>query len=575
MNTKGLYDSVFPDIPEMQAFEDLIGCFDNLTPVFISRAEYESYGENILKQIEEGGSRLYLPKDLRFIELLGIIDILNKNFELKDYGKLDDILLATKIGVSKILQREGGEQNLEKYIRESGVSEELRDRIVGIDLVKNYSKSKEVINFLKEGESLEQELSGLFGIEFEKVFLRRGIDTLRTGLMVFTQSDATEVDTKDVRISLRENNRNLDYDEQKLRDAINIEGYKKDTVGLKTDEGRLQHELIFLDKLYFYLRQYPFLNDLVYGSSPKYMLEHKSFLCLGATMIIVAILEEAGLIFRLAVSNDHIAVAVKLSSRHFCYIDPSGALEPSTQGIGEGFKVNNHSVQLRDPEDLYWYFLLNLGVKLKNNGSYDEALVIFKRAEKNLSEDKNFMYPYGDLLFKIGEYSEAKRVYEIINTLSIGDSTNGTMLAKTRIEQIKIFLALGDGDFLNKGIILSELYAFEKALGFFQKAIDEDENLYEAHLGKIRVLYYLSRYEESETALQIGFSKIHKIDQFKELITFQYLLLKKHGSEEDANTVLGIIGKLNSKSIIYAVENLPKLLAQKRFSEIEELVCRY
>lgn len=288
---------------EKSALSEILSCLWYVTPRFVSRAVYEDKTDDILVQTGENEFAseydIFLPENIRNIELLKIIDILNTEFDISHYARFDELLVSTKTAVVKFLKEGGTWEEKEKYIEASGISKDLQNRIKNVDIRKHTSAAKTVLRGREKWLSLEEVISDIYWEEFEKTFFRNGINVLRLGLMTFTKEDHSYLLKKKRaltdRTQERSNMKNLDDKEVLLRDKIWIDEWKNKLNSVREDwniQSIARLELEVSKLILKTLQEYPYQSSKGNWGSINNILENKEIQCVGFSIIAHALFRE-------------------------------------------------------------------------------------------------------------------------------------------------------------------------------------------------------------------------------------------------------------------------------------------
>lgn len=150
MSENPLYQSAYSWEIDQSVFQEILWCLGYVTPQFISREQFDAeYRDNFL--VSTGENRfeeeydLFLPEDLKYIELFRIINVLNQELDIEKYAKFDELLVKTKVAVIRFLREWGKQEEIDEYISKSWISPELKVRIEQASMMKNRWAVKEVL----------------------------------------------------------------------------------------------------------------------------------------------------------------------------------------------------------------------------------------------------------------------------------------------------------------------------------------------------------------------------------------------------------------------------------------------
>ena len=424
MSENPLHQSVYSWEIKQSVFQEILWCLGYVTPQFISREQFDAeYRDNSLVSTGENkfGEEydLFLPEDLEYIELLRIIDILNKKLDIEKYAKFDELLVKTKVAVIKFLREWGKQEEIDEYISKSWISPELKVRIEQASMMKNRWAVKEVLWEQKDWIPLEQVVADIYGQEFEKTFLRDWVNMLRLWLMTFTQNDARELDGKDGKIIERRMFTLLDSQEQKLRDTLEIDTWITELQKLRSNwdsESLARSELKFCKQFIRTLKQYPYQNSKTSYWWPVLALEDKEIQCLWFSLISHAVFTELWIKHFAVRSIWHSNLWVCIGDLTYCF-DPAeflGRKLLSSIFPWTGFVKNSFSDQeIWETEDLLFSSLYyNKWVALWELWNYTEAIEMYDRAIELDPKDSSLYNSKWVALEKLWNYTEAMEMYD-------------------------------------------------------------------------------------------------------------------------------------------------------------------
>lgn len=485
MENNPLHNIVYSWEIEQSVFQEILSCLDHIVPQFIPREEYEEkYKEKFLVQTWQDRFwehyDLFLPEDLKHIELLRIIDILNQEFDLEKYAKFEELMVKTKVAIWKFLKQWNNQAQVDTYIKESWVSEHLQQKIWEADIRWNMSVAKEVLWEHKEWTSLEQVVSDIYGEEFEKTFFRRGVNILRLGLMTFTQDDAEFLDDKDWEIIERKYRFSLDKEERNFCDLIELDKWNKELNELREQESwekLAKQEMLFCKLLHNALLDYPYQSSQKSRWIPTRILQDKEIQCLWFSIIVHAILDEIWIKHYCVGTPEHVYIQVLIWWKKYKL---DWAMQRNT-------KIRNHlsyllpldnseQENIKSENMLLGWIYNSVWAWLRDWWRLKEALEFFNKSillhPQHDEPHHNMWIVYRDLW----DYENALKMFE----KSLALNSNSAITYRQKWDS------------------LSMLWRYKEALACYSKAIKLDPTLSSAYHNKWLLLRFFWELDAAE-----------------------------------------------------------------------------
>ncbi|NUJ98240.1 hypothetical protein HGA92_05730 [Candidatus Gracilibacteria bacterium] len=430
---------VFRDNLDFKTLENILEVLDHIKPIKINRKEYNGRKGEIL---EKTGSdkygyfyNLYLADDLEIGEQLQIINLLNKNFDLEKYGKMNEIITKVKVMIEIVLKIQGkekGKNYFEELAKKYNLDNDFIERIKSHSLKTNMKTTRDFIKTIKSKTGTKNfkeakkkdfevgtnELSKIFTEEFDLTFFRKSINMLRLGMETITQAEQKAIIQyceennferieKNGKIYYSKGNKliaihkctnTLDKKVRLLRDKIGIDTLKKELEYVrktgneeKITEKEIQATNAILEGIYEYPYQKTKNN---YGYQAKKILKYKEIYCVGLCLLGHAFLSELGIQHNGLKIPAHTALEVNIRGKKY-YFDAVSFKKIIEFEYGEKygenfdpiFLVNSFSlkasIRSMDTEKMLLSSLYgNKGEDLVDGNKQDEAKKMYNKCDE-------------------------------------------------------------------------------------------------------------------------------------------------------------------------------------------------
>lgn len=310
---------------EKKEIETTIEFFSKTDLKYIFRALYvwiwkQKFRQNPVSKIDE----IYLPKDLNYVDLLELTQILTKSLGLENELKIENLLIKTKILTWKILknsnlltQNDLWEMDFTKYF-----SRDTFERIENIKInntvwrkflqKNNYDDKNEEIQSMFN--QLKNEIINIFII----IFFKKWLKDITKDLHTYSEIDLELQKYSNQKVENYEQKQKIDFSSRPAKDKLKLDKLKRIINSFKTPEVIK----IITQKIFDLTREYPYFNDWENSSLTRWIIESKQLNCTGQTLVAHAFLEELDIPHKALITNWHISLSLEIDGKKYLF-DPT------------------------------------------------------------------------------------------------------------------------------------------------------------------------------------------------------------------------------------------------------------
>lgn len=416
-----LNSEVFSTQKEQLAFKEMLLSISNIRAVLLSRETIlESQIDRFLKKKLNNWDifNLYLAEDLKYWELLEIIDEISLKLDIQEYIWLDELISKTKIFLLTILWKYWQEK-WQETIEQLKSNYQITTQTIKKFENHNIKNTKEIRHFLKlilweknsktlknlwdkwDTNNIWKHLCNILWEEFEMLFFRNFIDKIGSSMKTITQKEQLEF-KKNKKIwddfIARKSTKFLDEEEQLLRDKIWIEKLKTHLKKLRENDDIFQIEQAELEatnKIISIISEYSYkLNNKQYWYKPNEMINNKEMYCVWYSLLWHSFLSELAIKHKWLNIPKHSALEVKIWEKNYLfdatnyskiyeinYWDNVWLYRETTFDI-ENNKKTILSSWWKVENVLFGQIYHNLWVILQKKKQYEKAMIFFDKSIK-------------------------------------------------------------------------------------------------------------------------------------------------------------------------------------------------
>lgn len=187
MNLKNIInEQYFKDDIDIYCFKELLKTYWCFNLEIISKPDFLKLRWKILKQ-ENNITTICIYPEMTFLDILQVLDVLEKRLDKDILSWYDYILLKSKIKILQILKNPETNKELEEILKTQKISKRLIDRILSQKLV--LSKSREIIKSQDKDKFEINDLKKNIWDEFQIMLFRLWIKNLINNLESFSKKD--------------------------------------------------------------------------------------------------------------------------------------------------------------------------------------------------------------------------------------------------------------------------------------------------------------------------------------------------------------------------------------------------
>ncbi|MDQ7009140.1 MAG: hypothetical protein Q9M94_02515 [Candidatus Gracilibacteria bacterium] len=397
---------------EQEVFKEILDALTFIDAKFISREEYEKLNGNILVEYSEEEQEEFRNKEDENGK-----KVFRKDFELfLPKGITND----DKIKIYNILKNKFSEELYKQIFNEEKLPDILE--------IKNYLSNltqKEKLDFKrdyitlarksKNGQNISEILDEEIDFHFEELFFRQGVNNLRFGLNIMTQSEQVLLIENGNKVSIHSNTEDLENNEKLLRDKIEVEKYKIELdevrkIGNKEKiaEIELKATNSIIKELY---NNFPYtLSKKQYGDKPSKIQQTKELFCVGYSTVGHVFLEELGIKHKGTQIKSHSVLEVNIGGDNYLF-DATSKLGL----IKFDFKKNKGFYKKIDfkTDSIFkniWVNVINIDNNQIKSGDVSKIIRYYQAKKPQLIKSWDFFYISGNKISHQNKLKIAEKV---------------------------------------------------------------------------------------------------------------------------------------------------------------------
>ncbi len=339
MRNKYNNDKLFQETEVIEIIKDFVKSMDFIEIKIISRKDFDSlkwdFLQNTWKNNIDNEYQLFIPNDLKNIELINYIDYIWEKFNIKNSKNYKDYIKIHIWYILKSMWKKDGPKYLLNLKNEYKISDNF------INTINNHllKYSKNVKNIIKEEKNYD------INNAFEKVF-KEFISTIfyksqdlitnnfesitnyeQDNLIHFCENfwfkkniehNITEYTKWNENLIIHKNSNNLDKKNIKIIEKLDLKKYKWTLNNFSNDT-----IVKTLNKLCNEINNYPFFqNKSFWWYSPTSILKNKELFCTWFSIVWYSFLEYLWITNYWLNFTDHSSILVKIWSKYYIF-DPS------------------------------------------------------------------------------------------------------------------------------------------------------------------------------------------------------------------------------------------------------------